>query len=182
MINAESRSNWPGVISTACREDCSKDPARLSVPVNHQRIAGIALRLGHKSRGSIANGAEWIPVARMSSRRLSLCRPASASSRALAGFFGRGRGLRELLVLRGELGGKVVILGLEKSPCALCAAFGLHWPELASSSDHRISAPDLDRRREVFARLNTKTSRTVLDFYKSRKIASAADSEHRSLP
>src|SRR5665213_929152 len=50
------------------------------------------------------------------------------------------------------------------------------------AKDHRISALDLDRKREEFARLNTTTSRSVLDFYKSRKNASAADSEQRHLP
>ena len=51
-----------------------------------------------------------------------------------------------------------------------------------AAKDHRISALDLDHMREEFSRLNTETSRTVLGFYKSRKNASAADSEQRHLP
>jgi uncharacterized protein (DUF2336 family) len=51
-----------------------------------------------------------------------------------------------------------------------------------SAKDHRISALELDHMREEFSRLNTETSRTVLSFYKSRKNASAADSEQRHLP
>ena len=50
------------------------------------------------------------------------------------------------------------------------------------AKDHRISARDLDKMSEQFGRLNSETSRTVLSFYKARKIASAADSEQRHLP
>jgi hypothetical protein len=46
----------------------------------------------------------------------------------------------------------------------LCPFFGLRYP------------------KKGFARLNTETSRTVLNFYKSRKNASAADSDQRYLP
>jgi uncharacterized protein (DUF2336 family) len=69
----------------------------------------------------------------------------------------------------------------------LAKALNFEWETTMSllflgAKDHRISALDLDRRREEFTRLNTKTSRSVLDFYKSRKNASAAGSEPRSLP
>jgi uncharacterized protein (DUF2336 family) len=50
------------------------------------------------------------------------------------------------------------------------------------AKDHRISARDLDHMREEFAHLNTETSRTVLNFYKSRKTTLAADSEQHHLP
>ncbi len=50
------------------------------------------------------------------------------------------------------------------------------------AKDHRISARDLDQMRGEFARLNRETSRTVLNFYKSRKNAAAANSEQRRLP
>ena len=64
----------------------------------------------------------------------------------------------------------------------LAKALNFEWETTMSllflgAKDHRISALDLDRRREEFTRLNTKTSRSVLDFYKSRKNASAAGSE-----
>ena len=69
----------------------------------------------------------------------------------------------------------------------LAKALDFEWETTMSllflgAKDHRISALELDRRREVFERMNTKTSRTVLDFYKSRKSASAAASEQRFLP
>jgi uncharacterized protein (DUF2336 family) len=69
----------------------------------------------------------------------------------------------------------------------LTKALDFEWETAMSllflgAKDHRISALDLDRMREAFAHLNVKTSRTVLDFYKSRKSASAADSEQRHLP
>jgi uncharacterized protein (DUF2336 family) len=69
----------------------------------------------------------------------------------------------------------------------LAKALNFEWETTMSllflgAKDHRISALDLDRRREEFTRLNTKTSRSVLDFYKSRKNASAADLEQRFLP
>jgi uncharacterized protein (DUF2336 family) len=69
----------------------------------------------------------------------------------------------------------------------LAKALNFGWETTMSllflaAKDHRISAIDLDRRREEFTRLSTRTSRSVLDFYKSRKKASAAGSEPRSLP
>jgi uncharacterized protein (DUF2336 family) len=69
----------------------------------------------------------------------------------------------------------------------LAKALNFEWETTMSllflgAKDHRISALDLDRRREEFTRLNTKTSRSVLDFYKSRRNASAASSEPRFLP
>jgi uncharacterized protein (DUF2336 family) len=50
------------------------------------------------------------------------------------------------------------------------------------AKDHRISAQDLDGMREEFARLNHETSRSVLNFYQSRRNATAADSGQRRLP
>jgi uncharacterized protein (DUF2336 family) len=69
----------------------------------------------------------------------------------------------------------------------LANALNFEWETTMSllflgAKDHRISARDLDHMREEFARLNTETSRTVLNFYNSRKNASAADSERRYLP
>jgi uncharacterized protein (DUF2336 family) len=72
-------------------------------------------------------------------------------------------------------------------PMILANALNFEWETTMSllflgAKDHRISARDLDDMREGFARLNTETSRTVLNFYKSRKNASAADSDQRYLP
>ena len=69
----------------------------------------------------------------------------------------------------------------------LAKALNFEWETTMSllflgAKDHGISARELDRMREEFARLNIETSRTVLSFYKSRKHASAADFERRHLP
>ena len=50
------------------------------------------------------------------------------------------------------------------------------------AKDHRISAQDLDGKREEFARLNHETSRSVLKLYQSRKSAAGAGSDQRRLP
>jgi uncharacterized protein (DUF2336 family) len=69
----------------------------------------------------------------------------------------------------------------------LAKALGFSWQTAMSllflrAKDHRISARDLDDMKQEFGRLNTETSRSVLEFYKSRKSAAAADSEDRRLP
>jgi Uncharacterised protein conserved in bacteria (DUF2336) len=66
----------------------------------------------------------------------------------------------------------------------LAKALNFEWETTMSllflgAKDHRISAPQLDQKREEFSRLNTETSRTVLSFYKSRKNTVAADSKQR---
>lgn len=50
------------------------------------------------------------------------------------------------------------------------------------AKDHRISARDLDSMKEEFEHLNTQTSRSVLEFYQSRRSAATADCEDRRLP
>ena len=69
----------------------------------------------------------------------------------------------------------------------LAKALDFSWETTMSllflrAKDHRISARDLDDMKEEFVRLNTKTSRSVLEFYQSRKSAAAANSEERRLP
>ena len=69
----------------------------------------------------------------------------------------------------------------------LAKALDFSWETTMSllflrAKDHLISARDLDGMKEEFVRLNTKTSRSVLEFYQSRKNAAAADSEDRRLP
>jgi hypothetical protein len=69
----------------------------------------------------------------------------------------------------------------------LAKALNFEWKTTMSllflgAKDHRISARDLDRLREEFARLNIETSRTVLSFYKSRKNSPAVDPEQRHRP
>ena len=50
------------------------------------------------------------------------------------------------------------------------------------AKDHRINARDLERMKHEFARLNSKTSQEVLNFYQLRKQAVAVESEQRRLP
>jgi len=69
----------------------------------------------------------------------------------------------------------------------LCRALDFSWETTMSllflrADDHRISARDLDGLKEQFDRLNTQNSRSVLDFYQSRRKAAAADSKDRRLP
>ena len=69
----------------------------------------------------------------------------------------------------------------------LAKALGFGWETAMSllflgAKDHRISADDLDGKREEFARLNHETSRSVLKLYRSRKSAAGADSDQRRLP
>ncbi len=69
----------------------------------------------------------------------------------------------------------------------LAKALGFGWETAMSllflgAKDHRISAHDLDGKREEFARLNHETSRSVLKLYQSRKSAAGADLDQRRLP
>jgi Uncharacterised protein conserved in bacteria (DUF2336) len=69
----------------------------------------------------------------------------------------------------------------------LCKALDFSWETTMSllflrADDHRILARDLDCLKEQFDRLNTPNSRSVLDFYQSRKRAAAEDSKDRRLP
>jgi hypothetical protein len=50
------------------------------------------------------------------------------------------------------------------------------------ASDHRIGAQDLDQWGSKFARLNSGTSRSVLNFYRSRKTVAATNSLPHRLP
>ena len=69
----------------------------------------------------------------------------------------------------------------------LAKALDFSWETTMSllflvAKDHRISAGDLNSRKEEFTRLNVETSQSVLRVYRSRKDAAAADSELRRLP
>ena len=69
----------------------------------------------------------------------------------------------------------------------LAKALDFSWETAMSllflhAKDHRIAQRDLDGMREEFTRLNVQTSRSVLEFYRSRKNAAAADCEDRRLP
>jgi uncharacterized protein (DUF2336 family) len=69
----------------------------------------------------------------------------------------------------------------------LAKALGFAWETAMSllflgAKDHCISARGLDAKKEEFARLDHKTSWSVLKLYQSRKSAAGADSEQRRLP
>ena len=69
----------------------------------------------------------------------------------------------------------------------LAKALDFSWETTMSllflhAKDHRIAARDLDGMSEEFIRLNPQTCRSVLEFYRSRKNAAAADCEDRRLP
>ena len=69
----------------------------------------------------------------------------------------------------------------------LAKALGFTWETAMSllflgARDHRISASDLDAKRNEFAYLNHETSRGILKLYQSRKTAAGADSDQRRLP
>ena len=61
-------------------------------------------------------------------------------------------------------------------------ALSTYHNELALIDANRISAQELEGRREEFARLNHETSRSVLDLYQSRKSAAAVETDKRRLP
>ena len=50
------------------------------------------------------------------------------------------------------------------------------------AKDHRIKSQDLDELKEEFARLDTKTSQAVLNYYRSRKHSAASNSDLNRLP
>jgi hypothetical protein len=69
----------------------------------------------------------------------------------------------------------------------LAKALDFSWETTMSllflhAKEHRIAARDLDGMREEFIRLNIQTSRSVLEFCRSRKNAAATDCEDRRLP
>jgi uncharacterized protein (DUF2336 family) len=69
----------------------------------------------------------------------------------------------------------------------LAKALGFTWETAMSllfldAKDHRISAHDLETKRDEFARLTHEASRGVLKLYQSRKSAAGADAEQRRLP
>jgi hypothetical protein len=69
----------------------------------------------------------------------------------------------------------------------LATALGLAWETTMAllflgARDYRISAQELEAKRQEFSRLNHETSRSVLELYQSRKSAAAAYSDQHRLP
>jgi uncharacterized protein (DUF2336 family) len=69
----------------------------------------------------------------------------------------------------------------------LAKALGFSWETAMSllflgAPDHRISSLSLDDMKREFAGLNIETSKSVLNTYRSRRLAAAADASERRLP
>ena len=69
----------------------------------------------------------------------------------------------------------------------LTKALSFSWETTMSllflhARENRISAGDLDKLKEEFERLDAKTARNVLEFYRSRKSAAATEHDDRRLP
>ena len=69
----------------------------------------------------------------------------------------------------------------------LAKARGFEWNTATAllflgAKDHRIKARDLEELKEEFERLDTRTSREVLSYYRSRRYSAGNDSDLRRLP
>jgi hypothetical protein len=69
----------------------------------------------------------------------------------------------------------------------LAKARGFEWDTAMAllflgAKDHRIKAQDLEKLKEEFGRLDTRASREVLSYYRSRKYSAVNDTDLRRLP
>jgi uncharacterized protein (DUF2336 family) len=93
-------------------------------------------------------------------------------------------GLSLLCALPGDVIERALVDRNREMLLVLCKALDFSWATTMSllflgAKDHRITAKDLNDLESEFGRLNVETSRSVLEFYKSRKNAGAADSGSR---
>ena len=91
-------------------------------------------------------------------------------------------GLSLLCSLPGDVIERALVDKNREMLLVLAKALDFSWATTMSllflgAKDHRITAQDLTDLENEFARLNVKTSRSVLEFYQSRKSAGAADSD-----
>jgi uncharacterized protein (DUF2336 family) len=89
-------------------------------------------------------------------------------------------GLSLLCALPGDVIERALVDRNREMLLVLCKALDFSWATTMSllflgAKDHRITAKDLNDLESEFGRLNVETSRSVLEFYKSRKNAGAAD-------
>jgi hypothetical protein len=96
-------------------------------------------------------------------------------------------GLSMLCSLPVEVVERALIENSREITLILTKALSFSWETTMSllflhANDHRISRRDLDSMKEEFERLDVKIARNVLEFYQSRKSASAAEREDRRLP
>jgi uncharacterized protein (DUF2336 family) len=96
-------------------------------------------------------------------------------------------GLSLLCSLPVDVVERALIENNRESTLILAKALDFSWETTMAllflrAKDHRISAGNLNSMKEEFEHLNTQTARSVLELYRSRKIAAAADREDRRLP
>jgi hypothetical protein len=90
-------------------------------------------------------------------------------------------GLSLLCSLPGDVIERALVDKNREMLLVLAKALDFSWATTMSllflgAKDHRITAQDLTDLENEFGRLNVKTSRSVLEFYQSRKSAGGADS------
>ena len=91
-------------------------------------------------------------------------------------------GLSLLCSLPGDVIERALVDKNREMLLVLAKALDFSWATTMSllflgAKDHRITAQDLTDLENEFGRLNVKTSRSVLEFYQSRKSAGGADSD-----
>jgi uncharacterized protein (DUF2336 family) len=96
-------------------------------------------------------------------------------------------GLSLLCSLPGDVIERALVDRNREMLLVLAKALDFSWATTMSllflgAKDHRITAQDLNDLEAEFSRLNVKTSRSVLEFYQSRKNAGGADSNAKRQP
>jgi uncharacterized protein (DUF2336 family) len=96
-------------------------------------------------------------------------------------------GLSLLCALPGDVIERAVLDQKREMLLILAKALDFSWATTMSllflgAKDHRITAQDLKDLEREFSRLNVETSRSVLEFYQSRKNASVGDSGLKRQP
>jgi hypothetical protein len=96
-------------------------------------------------------------------------------------------GLSLLCSLPGDVIERALVDRNREMLLVLAKALDFSWATTMSllflgAKDHRITAQDLNDLEAEFSRLNVKTSRSVLEFYQSRKNAGGADSNVKRQP
>jgi uncharacterized protein (DUF2336 family) len=96
-------------------------------------------------------------------------------------------GLSLLCSLPGDVIERALVDRNREMLLVLAKALDFSWATTMSllflgAKDHRITAQDLNDLEAEFGRLNVKTSRSVLEFYQSRKNAGGADSDVKRQP
>jgi uncharacterized protein (DUF2336 family) len=96
-------------------------------------------------------------------------------------------GLALLCSLPGDVIERALVDRNREMLLVLAKALDFSWATTMSllflgARDHRITAQDLNDLEAEYGRLNVKTSRSVLEFYQSRKNAGGADSDVKRQP